>query len=132
MSKPEPGLIKLGGGKTIRTISSSYSIREAVQIDSLLAASLPLWEALELGCVAECCGLAAFSFLPEDIARAAVACDAEVLASLAKLESEIAGLSANSLISDRLNQGIERTPLLELLAHIRSCLPAQEQNLPPA
>ena len=91
----------------------------AVKIDFLLAPATTFWQALEINCVAGCCGFNAFDFLPDKVVEASEVMDidelrktlAEVLHYLRKSPIEVLG-------SDTFNEYLQRDEWLELVRHI--------------
>lgn len=98
----------------------SSSIAHARQIDTLLNDTAMFWGALQIHCVAECCGLSAFGFRPSDIVAAANASGySDTRERLTRLHTAITtDVDADCLQSDTFNQYIDRGDLLTLLQHM--------------
>ena len=85
---------------------------------------LPLWQALEQHCIADCCGFDAFDFYPETILAAAAEMDsASLRQSLDKSIQAIESLDTTVVASLRLNNLADKRTFIALLSHVKSCLP---------
>lgn len=116
--------IQIGPSRWIEFIDLDGRYDQAVPVDAVLAELSELWRAIELRCVAECCGFGAFDFTPEGIANATADMDVSALMkSLNGAIREVAALDSTVVVSTRLNNLADRKTLLDLLSHIRSCLP---------
>lgn len=116
--------IRVGPSRWIEFIDLDGRYDQAVQVDPLLAELSELWRAIELHCVAECCGLGAFDFTPEAIVDATADMDVSALrASLNDAIRAVEALDSTVVVSARLNTIADSKTLLDLLSHIRSCLP---------
>ena len=75
---------------------------------------------LEVKCVRECCGIQAFSFMPEDIHKALVGLSVETIATQLKaIQTAIEEQWwYNTVGSTILNNNFDRKVFLQLLAHI--------------
>jgi hypothetical protein len=127
MSKPDFNDISIGKDQHITFIDVAGRQDRAVSIDHLIAPLASFWTALETNCVAECCGIDAFSFWPEDIRRAAATGDStSVSEGLASLHEFIRQNGADIFVSRRLNNYLDRQVLLQLIEHIQAM--AREQS----
>lgn len=116
--------IQIGPSRWIEFIDLDGRYDQAVPVDAVLAELSELWRALELRCVAECCGFRAFDFTPEGIANATADMDVSALRkSLNGAIREVAALDSTVVVSTLLNNLADRKTLLDLLSHVQSCLP---------
>jgi hypothetical protein len=99
---------------------------DPIEIDEQLSPVMPLFESLEIECVADCCGIDAFKLWPEEIAKAVAQCDPRELESLsskiASVQTEISRLPSDIVVSRRLNQLFRKIVFLELLTPIRKAV----------
>lgn len=112
-------------GKDYWIIWKDADANDALDIDALLAPSWGFWLQLETQCVAECCGIHAFCFWPEEIKQAASKLElnrAGFLAEIAKLKEKIGASEFQSVFSQRLNDTVEKSVFIRLLAHIQHSL----------
>ena len=92
---------------------------QPLEIDDLLRPTFGFWKRLETECVAECCGIDAFTFWPEDIEQAAKnTCKVTLTEDLIKIKLTLITLSDSVISSDFLNQLIAKEVFLELVDHI--------------
>ncbi|AZQ56284.1 DUF6331 family protein [Burkholderia cenocepacia] len=100
----------------------------AIDIDPHLAAVMPLIDALEIHCLAGCCGIDAFGLWPDEIAAALDTWDLDALTrlldDLLSVEHAIDAVSSDIVVSKRINQYFRKTVMLALLAHIRTTVDA--------
>jgi hypothetical protein len=80
MSKPHSNDISIGKSQWIRFFAVVGREARAACFDHLSAPLESFWSALETNCIAECCGMDAFSLWPEDVRRATSTVDAKLLA----------------------------------------------------
>jgi hypothetical protein len=114
--------IALGGGASIGWIPFDSSM-SLFDMDELLRPTLPFWEALELHCMADCCGIDAFSFGAEDLHKAATQVgDAFLPDKLRTMRAALAARQELVFSSTRLNQLLHREMFLRLLDHVISHL----------
>ena len=78
------------------------------------------FDKLEVECVRECCGIEAFSFMPEDIQKALVGLSAEtVIIQLKAMQTAIEEQYWYKIVSSSiLNNNFDRKVFLQLLDHI--------------
>ena len=96
-------------------------------IDEIILPLSSLLKLLQIDCVAECCGLDAFSFFPEDILAVVPEPDRKSTAELLTVAiTAVEQLTENALGSIRLNNAIDRETMLELLRHIRNTVQSDE------
>ncbi|WP_236027466.1 DUF6331 family protein [Burkholderia aenigmatica] len=126
--KPHKNDISIGPDRWIEFGDPTGEQAQAVAIDPCLAAVMPLIDALETDCVAECCGIDAFVFWPDEIAGAVGTRDREALAQLAddllSVQRSIDALPSNLVVSTRMNQYFRKAAMLALLAHLRTTVDA--------
>jgi hypothetical protein len=82
-----------------------------------------LWKESEIHNVAAWCGVNAFSFLPEDIARARQAQDTQHLnlkSIFTTLREFVERNNADTFVSGRLNQLFDKQMLLHLITHLKA------------
>ncbi|MDF3080336.1 DUF6331 family protein [Burkholderia sola] len=101
---------------------------QAIDVDPHLAAVMPLIDALEIHCVAGCCGIDAFGLWPDDIAVALDTWEPDAVTRLVddllSVQHAIEALPSDIVVSMRINQYFRKTVMLELLAHIRTTVDA--------
>lgn len=111
-------------------------LRDPFNVEPILLPILDVLETLEMECVAECCGIDAFNFWPERIRSSMVKLDAERLPALSRDFEEavkkLMELSAETVVSNRLNQLFPRSVLIELLKHIHQSLLSCPPGTPPS
>ncbi|WP_175823878.1 DUF6331 family protein [Burkholderia sp. BCC0419] len=120
--------IGIGPDRWIECADLTGDLRNAIEIDPHLAAVMPLIDALEIHCVAGCCGIDAFGFWPDEIAVALDTWDPDALTRLVddllSVQHAIDALPSDIVVSMRINQYCRKTVMLELLAHIRTTVDA--------
>lgn len=128
MSKSNHDDISIGQDRWISFVDTSNRPRQdAVSIDPLLAPMEPFWSALETHCVAGCCGIEAFALWPDDIQSACPLPERHIVASaLRSLQEFVGQSSADTFVSQRLNNLFDKKVLLELLQHLQCCLAADQ------
>ncbi|VWM13948.1 DUF6331 family protein [Burkholderia lata] len=126
--KPYKNDISIGPDRWIEFGNLSGGQAQAVAIDPSLAEVMPLIDVLETNCVAECCGIDAFGFWPDEIEAAVATQDCDALARLVddllSVQRAIDALPSELVVSTRMNQYFRKVVLLELLAHIRTTVDA--------
>ena len=121
MSKPHSTDISIGKDQWIRFIDVVGREARAASVDHLIAPLESFWSALETNCIAECCGIDAFSFWPEDVRRAASTVDAKLLADgLTSLRRFVEGSEPDIFVSQRLNNYFDRQVLLQAIDHMHA------------
>ena len=68
--------ILIGNNLFIEELSIDYS-GKMLDLDPYIASLNTFFDRLEVECVRECCGIEAFSFMPEDIQKALIGLSAE-------------------------------------------------------
>src|SRR4029453_8371153 len=122
MPRPNPNDISIGQDKWITFVDiAGRPYDQAVSIDHLIAPMDSFWSVLETNCVAQCCGIDAFSLWPEDIATACLSHDRETLTSgLASLREFVEQSIGDTFVSSRLNNLFDKQVILKLIEHIQN------------
>jgi hypothetical protein len=122
-SKRNSDDLLIGDDEWITFVTHDWAKETWLYIDDLLEPLEPLFSQLEVYCVAECCGLDAFSFTRKDIDLAASKFEANALVdALNQAVRKIDLLDSDVLGSKRLNNGIDRGTMIDLLRHIRDTI----------
>jgi hypothetical protein len=115
--------IHIGETERIHWVEFEASNNDLIEMDYVIANHNDFWEFLEIYCVAECCGLDAFRFYPDDIKIAASHIDQTVLKSdLLRLKYDLLVSDKDVVVSSRFNNLVEKTVFIKLLDHIISNL----------
>lgn len=126
------GDISIGEDKWIPFIDLQGKHHDAVGIDEWLVPILPLLDWLETECVADCCGIDAYGFWPDAIARAAMQAGLPDLAErIAQVRERVAGAGGDVFLSHRMNNYFDRQVLLQLIDHIAACLASGARDREP-
>lgn len=126
------GDISIGEDKWIPFIDLQGKYHDAVDIDEWLAPILPLLDWLETECVADCCGIDAYGFWPDAIARAAMQAGLPDLAErIAQVRERVASSGGDVFLSHRMNNYFDRQVLLQLIDHIAACLASGARDREP-
>lgn len=119
MAKRPSEDIPIGDDEWIPFIALDGRHKDAADIDEWLQPLLPLFDRLEIHCVAGCCGLPAFDFGAEAVTAAAASLDrAHLLLALQAAAAGIAQLPQGVVLSRRLNNYVDKTTFLQLLRHL--------------
>lgn len=111
--------IKLAEDEFIDWIEFDVKSVNPKNIDHILEPTAKFWQYLEIECLAECCGIEAFSFLKKDINSANEKADISNLHSLFEnIIIKISKLNSDVITSSQLNQLISKQVFLSLLQHI--------------
>lgn len=111
--------ISTGKDKWIKWIEFDAESTTPKDIDTLLEPTKGFWRYLEIECLAECCGIDAFSFCNEDIQNAndkAGIPNLEILFN--EIIEEVKSLVDEVIVSRQLNQLMNRKMFLQLLEHL--------------
>jgi hypothetical protein len=121
MSKPHHNDISIGKDAWIEVVDiSGRSFEQAVSIEHLITPMESFWSALESNCVADCCGIGAFSLWPDDIKSASLSQDGQILVrDLVALQHFIEQSEADMFVSNRLNNYFDKQVILQVIDHIR-------------
>ena len=111
--------ILIGNNLFIEELPVDYN-GKLLDLDPYIAPLNIFFDKLEVECVRECCGIQAFSFMPEDIHKALVELSAETIVTQLKamqtaIEEQYWCKTVGSTI---LNNNFDRKVFLQLLAHI--------------
>ena len=111
--------ILIGNNLFIEEFPVDYT-GKLLDLDPYIVPLNTFFDKLEVECVRECCGIEAFSFMPEDIHKALVGLSAETIVTQLKamqtaIEEQWWCKTVSSTI---LNNNFDRKVFLQLLAHI--------------
>ena len=111
--------ILIGNNLFIEEVPVDYS-GKLLDLDPYMAPLNTFFDKLEVACVRECCGIEAFSFMPEDIQKALVGLSVETIVTQLKamqtaIEEQYWCKTVGSTI---LNNNFDRKVFLQLLNHI--------------
>ena len=113
----------IGEDEWITFVQHDWAKETWLYIDNILEPLEPLFSRLEKNCVAQCCGLGAFSFTREDIILATAQLETNPLAdALNQAVRKLELLTNDVLGSKRLNNGIDRGTMIDLLRYIRDTI----------
>ena len=118
--------ILIGNNLFIEELPVDYS-GKLLELDLYIAPLNTFFDKLEVECVRECCGIEAFSFMPEDIHKALVGLSAEtIVTQLKAMQTAIEGQWwYNAVGSTILNNNFSKKVFLQLLAHIIKTIESQ-------
>ena len=111
--------ILIGNNLFIEELPVDYS-GKLLDLDPYIAPLITFFDKLEIECVRECCGIQAFSFMPEDIQKALAGLSAEtVITQLKAMQTAIEEQYwCKTVGSTILNNNFDRKVFLQLLNHI--------------
>ena len=111
--------ILIGNNLFIEELPIDYS-GKMLDLDPYIAPLNTFFDRLEVECVRECCGIQAFSFMPEDIHKALVGLSVEtVITQLKAMQTAIEEQWwCKTVSSTILNNNFDRKVFLQLLNHI--------------
>ena len=111
--------ILIGNNLFIKELPVDYS-GKLLDLDPYIVQVNAFFDKLEVECVRECCGIQAFSFMPEDIQKALAGLSAEtVMTQLKAMEIAIEEQWGYKTVSSTiLNNNFDRKVFLQLLDHI--------------
>ena len=111
--------ILIGNNLFIEELPVDYN-GKLLDLDPYIAPLNIFFDKLEVECVRECCGIQAFSFIPEDIHKALVGLFAEtIVTQLKAMQTAIEEQWwYNTVGSTILNNNFDKKVFLQLLAHI--------------
>lgn len=111
--------ILIGNNLFIEELPVDYS-GKLLDLDSYIVSLNTFFDKLEVECVRECCGIEAFSFMPEDIQKALVGLSVEtVITQLKAIQTAIEEQYWCKILSSTiLNNNFDRKVFLQLLNHI--------------
>ena len=111
--------ILIGNNLFIEELPIDYN-GKLLDLDSYMAPLNAFFDKVEVECVRECCGIQAFSFMPEDIHKALVGLSSEsILTQLKAIQTAIEEQYwCKTVGSTILNNNFDRKVFLQLLNHI--------------
>ena len=111
--------ILIGDNLFIEELPVDYN-GKLLDLDPYIAPLNTFFDKLEVECVRECCGIQAFSFIPDDIQKALVGLSAEtVIIQLKAMQTAIEEQWwCKTVSSTILNNNFDRKVFLQLLNHI--------------
>ncbi len=111
--------ILIGNNLFIEELPVDYS-GKLLDLDPYIAPLNTFFDKLEVECVRECCGIEAFSFMPEDIHKALAGLSAKtVITQLKAMQTAIEEQYwCKTVGSTILNNNFDRKLFLQLLNHI--------------
>ena len=111
--------ILIGNNLFIEELPVDYN-GKLLDLDPYIAPLNIFFDKLEVECVRECCGIQAFSFMPEDIHKALVGLSVEtVITQLKAMQTAIEEQYwCKTVGSTILNNNFDRKVFLQLLNHI--------------
>jgi len=111
--------ILIGNNLFIEELPVDYS-GKLLDLDPYIAPLNTFFDKLEIECVRECCGIQAFSFMPEDIQKALAGLSAKtVITQLKAMQTAIEEQWwCKTVGSTILNNNFDRKVFLQLLNHI--------------
>ena len=111
--------ILIGNNLFIEELPIDYN-GKLLDLDPYIAPLKAFFDKLEVECVRECCGIEAFSFMPENIHKALVGLSSEsIVTQLKAMQTAIEEQWwYNTVGSTILNNNFDKKVFLQLLAHI--------------
>ena len=111
--------ILIGNNLFIEELPVDYN-GKLLDLDPYITPLNTFFDRLEVECVRECCGIQAFSFIPDDIQKALVGLSAEtVIIQLKAMQTAIEEQWwCKTVSSTILNNNFDRKVFLQLLNHI--------------
>lgn len=114
--------LELGSGKQILWIEPDTT-QDDFNADYIIAKYPEFWKGLELYCVAECCGLDAYRFYPEDIIEASKSVNKEELKNdLSILIKDTLNTPLQNVSCRALNHIMVKDVFIQLMEHIKTHL----------
>ena len=111
--------ILIGNNLFIEELPVDYN-GKLLDLDPYIAPLNTFFDNLEVECVRECCGIEAFSFMPDDIQKALVGLSVEtIVTQLTEMQTAIEEQWwCKTVSSTILNNNFDRKVFLQLLNHI--------------
>lgn len=123
MTKLRPDDISVGKDRWIEFIELNDRRLAAVEIDEILNPIFPFLDLLENDCVAECCGIDAYTLWPDDVAEAARKLGSPDLAlKIERIKKQIATMDGDAVVSHKINNYFHKGVFLQLIDHIASSI----------
>lgn len=121
--KPHRNGIQIDDDRWIDFISLDGRRDQAVNIDQHIKGLLPLFDMLEMRCVAECCGFDAFDFTRSAIIEASQYLDpAKLHYACTQGATAIEHIESTVVLSTRMNNLADKQVMIRLLNHISQCV----------
>jgi hypothetical protein len=99
-------------------IEPDTSDNNLFEVDVLLTTSFDFFDKLEIVCMAECCGIGAFSFDPTDIITASKDLNkSKLVEDLETAITELNDRTEKTVVSSRLNNLFDKSTFIHLLEH---------------
>jgi hypothetical protein len=99
-------------------IDPDTSDNNLFEVDDLLTPTFDFFDKLEIHCMAECCGIGAFSFEPTDIEKASKNLDKNKLIEVfERTIKKLNDTTEKTVTSSRLNNLFDKTTFIHLLEH---------------
>lgn len=99
-------------------IDPDTSDNNLFEVDAILTSSFDFFDKLEILCIAECCGIGAFSSGTTDIKTASKGLDKNKLVEdLARAIRELNDRAEKTVVSTRLNNLFDKSTFIHLLEH---------------
>ena len=104
-------------------IDPDTSDNNLFEVDVLLTTSFDFFDELEIVCMAECCGIGAFSFDPTDIITASNDLDkSKLVEDFERAIRKLNYRTEKTIVSSRLNNLFDKSTFIHLLEHIIAIL----------
>ena len=109
--------ISIGDNKWIKWGNFNPSNNsEIIEIDELLKPTYDFWTGLETQCVAECCGIDAFSFWEDDIKEAISGIDkTQLIIDLKNVKAQLIKTNMKIVSSYKLNNLMDKGVFIQLI-----------------
>src|SRR5690349_17813855 len=122
--------ISIGENKWIKWVDFNPNDDKSIfEIDDLLKPTFEFWDGLETACEVACCGIDAFEFWEEDIARASKKIDkGQLIAAFKNLRAELVKSEKTIVSSSKLNNLLDKGVFINLVDHILITLENRAAN----
>lgn len=112
--------ISIGKNNLIKWVEFDPMDENAIlEIDYLLKPTFDFWHGIETQCVADCCGIDAFAFWPDDIIKSSAEFDqTQLVVDLRNVKEELTMSPKRIVSSMRLNALLDKGVFIELVDHI--------------
>jgi hypothetical protein len=123
--------ISIGKDKWISWIAfDPTDDKNLFEIDDVLRSTFYFWDKLETQCLAECCGIDAYAFWEDDIKLAVDKMDkADIVEKLLSAKKEIESRSETIVISEKLNNLLNKSVFIQLLEHIVTTINLEDKKI---
>ncbi len=130
MTKPHPNDISVGPDRWITFIDLEERQSAAIEIDEILKPVFPFLELLENDCVAECCGIDAYTLWPDDIVEACRQFDPlELLQKIEQIRKRVSDTDGDVVVSHKINNYFDKGVFLRLIDHITSSIRTSDSKI---